>query len=73
MLNKTFPRYAAYQHNSDGRPCGWGSAPNKEDAIRVAEEMYESHNCYPNEEKGKMKVFLFKNEDDKGTEVSLGK
>lgn len=54
----------AIQTNSEGRPCGWGiselfgkSMPfvaAKEEATR----QWDSHCCYPGEEKGEMVIHV---------------
>lgn len=50
------PHYLAIQHNSDGRPCGWGRSTNKQAAIEEAKNQYRNHECYATEELGRMTI-----------------
>ena len=44
------------QHNTDGRPCGWGLAETEEEAREIAERYWNNHKCYPGEERGQLSV-----------------
>ncbi len=48
----------AIQHNTDGRPCGWGIANDVETASREAIRQYNNHCCYSGEEKGELSFSL---------------
>jgi hypothetical protein len=56
--------YMAIQHNDDGRNCGWAIGPVREKVVTAAGKYWDSHECYPGEEKGELEVLT--READRG-------
>lgn len=44
------------QHNESGRTCSWATGKRLEDVKKAALKHWETHECYPGEEKGELEV-----------------
>lgn len=45
-------KWLVVQQNTEGRPCGWGLASDREEAKAEAKRQWDDHYCYVGEEKG---------------------